>query len=386
MGDHPDRSRFVAQASAQLLRGLARLSVAGLETPLAPTSYFMGSEARIVAAISAGYNALVLKEVRRGLDARLKLILDPEAQPPYPPGARSDDHPPTLRFAGMVEQLAEFDSFLDLYRHLPETRSAANLATVVRYAQGLELPSEFVQNAKLYAEALAYTTIQEPGNVRQRVDDRIAVAFPAATRFDPAPLAVSLETIARALRGELPPARDSAAAAATLTDLRERLHFLERSLTSPANGWINGTDLTLLPTMEAALRKLAGLSFGTSEYVAILHQGAEARLKAGRERLQSLVSAGSVPMLHLDHGKAVLAPEVESLRQALDAVFARPVMEAPGFGLAKVLPDGSRPVDWDSQQLAQAQALAENYTQLAAQDLPRLTSPALRELVRTVAL
>ncbi|MCR6632329.1 MAG: type VI secretion system protein [Magnetospirillum sp.] len=185
---------FVQGASVRLLQEMVRMNVTSLTTPLAPTSYVRDPDEVIEHAIAVGYDALIMREMRRRLEARLPAILAEEAQNLRGDG---DVAQQLVRATGRV---AEFDGAYHTYLDLPKSHRAEAVATLVRYTLDVELPSGFRENARLYQKALGFSSVRPIETVGTQAEKGLRNLFAAAyrARFDERGLRRRLERIAQA--------------------------------------------------------------------------------------------------------------------------------------------------------------------------------------------
>lgn len=362
---------FYRSACVRLLQELARLDVDTLKTPLAPTSYPARPNGHVERAITAGYDGILVGEIRRRLSVRLDDILRP-ASPAASPA----------QLESLVSRLEEFDRVYRTYNDLPTLATAAALALVARYTLDIELPHDFLSNAHLYQVPLGYVTIR-PLDRLDSVTRGLQAQFAAANRarFDAGTLRHRLERIAQLTRGGDEP--DPVSAFKRLTELQTLLKTVEADLDSRDYGWINGEAGALGTATEALLGRLDKLSIVPHGTSAILGKESEQQMAEARRQVFSLLAADRVPLLQLEGGKAVLAPDLVALGKQLDALMARPFMAETLPSLPSLV-SGSRPILWDSQWLKTAQRLVDDYLAFGAADVAKFP-PALALTVELAA-
>ena len=341
-------------ASIRLLKEMSRLDVVTLTTIFAPGSYLHHPDRLIQKAISIGYDDIIMAEIQRRLSTRLNAILNADT-----PAGRTDTES-VQQLTQLVNQLVEFDRIYRTYLDLPNSRSAAALSTVVRYALDIDLPSGFQTSARLYQGALAYSSVHSIDHALPLVARGLTTQFAASyrTRFDAGHLRSRLERINQLSLGSND--HNPEAAMARLMELQDQLKAVARDLDSRDYGWINGEKSDLGSAMEGLLVKLDGLSVVPSGIVAALRQTGEQQMAEARRQLFSLLVNDKVPLLQLEGGKALLSPAMVALRKQLDDLLARSFMSQAMPSLPP-LATGARPILWDAQWLKAAQAVIDDY-------------------------
>lgn len=357
---------FVHGASVRLLQEMVRVRVESLSSPAAPTSYLSEPDQLVEQAIAVGYDTLIMREMRRRLKARLADMANGEAQ-----GLRGDGDA-ARQLARAVGRMVEFDDAYRTYLELPKARSAGPLASLVRYTLDIELPTGFQNNSDLYQRALRFSNVRPIDDVAVQMEKALRDLFAAAyrARFDERALRRRLERIAH-LSSDGGEERNPEAAMARLQDLQKEFRAIGRDLDSASLGWINGTGSELGAAFDEALAGVDRISAAPRGMAPGLRDMGEKRLAEARQQLFSLLAAQSVPLLHLEDGKAVLAPPMVTLRKQVDDLLARPFMSEP-LPAAPPLPTGARPVLWDGQWLKVAQKLLDDYLSYGMGEAMRL--------------
>lgn len=357
---------FVQAASLRLLQAMVRVDVETVTTPLAPTSFVSRPDADIEQAIAVGYDTLVMRELRHQMERRLPTILAEELQNLRPDGDVG------AQVAHAAGRLAEFDDTYSTYLDLQKAGHAGALASLVRYAMDIELPPGFQQRARLYQAALAYSTVKPIDGLGDQAERGLRALFTAAyrARFDERGLRRRLERIAQLSRdgGD---EHNPEAAMARLTELQKQLQAVTRELDLQSYGWINGSSADLGAGFDEALQRIDKARIVRAGTGAALRDMGVKRLAEARQALFSLLATQSMPLLHLEDGKAVLAPGMVTLKKQLDELMVRPFM-AEALPQAPTLPTGSRPILWDGQWLKSAQRLLDDYLAFTGTDALRL--------------
>lgn len=357
---------FIHGASVRLLQEMVQVRVESLTSLVAPTSFLSDPDELMEQAIAVGYDTLIMREMRRRLEAKLSDIVNDESQ-----GLRGDGDV-GRQLTRVVGRMVEFDDAYRTYMELPKARSAGPLASLVHYTLEIDLPTGFQDNADIYQRALRFSNVRPIDGVGQQMEKGLRNLFAAAyrARFDERALRRRLEHIAQLSRdgGE---EKNPEAAMTRLQDLQKEFRAVGRDLDSASLGWINGTGSELGAAFDEALGGVDRISAAPRGMAPGLRDMGEKRLSEARQQLFSLLAAQSVPLLHLEDGKAVLAPPMVTLRKQVDDLLARPFMSEP-IPNAPPLPTGVRPVLWDGQWLKVAQKLLDDYLAYSMGEAMRL--------------
>ena len=219
------REAVMREASRHILEAMGPMSVHTLVSLTAPISYFASPDATIGDAITAGYNAVVIKEMGHRLGTLSRDMLKA-------PVSTSD----VDEIGRLVDRLIELRTNLRLYNDLPQTRSAPHLRQLASFTMGIRLGEDFVTNGRLYASALAralpFAEVASEAQVEAALVERLRAILDS--RYNAVPIQAALQRVSEAARGvlTLPVGRD------ILTQVRDDLRFVQNSLGSAGYGWL----------------------------------------------------------------------------------------------------------------------------------------------------
>lgn len=381
------RDAVMREASRRILEAMGPVVVHTLMSLTAPFSYFASPDETIGDAITAGYNAVVIKEMGHRLGALSRDMLK------MPAGSGDLDE-----VGLVVDRLIELRANLRLYSDLPQTRSAQHLRQLAAFTMNVRLADDFVTNARLYESALARArpaaNVASDAQVETALVERMRAVLD--NRYNAAPIQAALQRVGDAARGviNLPLGRD------ILTQVRDDLRFVQNSLGSAGYGWLNDGDGKLGGDIEALLARMVGEQLVGKGAVAQVRDYGLSRQAEARRRVRTMVRDGDLPLLKEVAGRLALAADMSALADALDQMLMRPFM-ARADGLDQILlrpimagsaqagdrlADGRQPLVWDAPALADATTALAHYRAVLDQDMIRIPTgmqPAAKSAVRS---
>ena len=352
---------FAQSAAIRMLQEMARLDVVTLTTFAAPASFIHNPDRHLERAIAVGFDSIVMAEMHRRLTERLTDILEAPAL------TEANESSLMEELTHFVNDLAEFDRMYRLYRDLPRLASVKALEAVADYALDIELPTGLEEHADLYLGAIALATVPSGQTAATTVSQTLRAHFATAFRahFDDARLRRRLERISQLSQaGER---NNPDAAIDHLNELLAELQAIGRDLDSRDYGWINGESTHIGPAFDDLLARLDGLELVDDTDVAALRQMGEKQIVEARRALFSQLAVDKVPLLHLDGGKAALAPAMVSLRKQLENLMSKSFM-TEAIPPQPTLGASNRPLMWDPQWLKTAARLTDDYLAFASTD------------------
>ncbi len=380
------REAVMREASRHILEAMGPMSVHTLVSLTAPISYFASPDVTIGDAITAGYNAVVIKEMGHRLGSLSRDMLK------APVGGSDMDEIDRL-----VDRLIDLRAHLRLYNDLPQTRSAQHLRQLATFTMGIRLGDDFVTNGRLYASALArarpFAEVASEAQVEAALVERIRAVL--NNRYNAVPIQAALQRVSEAARGviNLPLGRD------ILTQVRDDLRFVQNSLGSAGYGWLNDTDGQLGGDVEALLVRIVAEQLAGKSAVALVRDYGLTRQTEARRKVRAMVRDGDMPLLKETAGRLALAADMATLADGLDQILLRPFM-ARSDGLDQVLmrsiitapvqpvdrlADGRQPLVWDGQALTEVTTALTQYRSVLDHDMAKIPvgmQPAAKSAVR----
>ncbi|MBK8174256.1 MAG: hypothetical protein IPK66_02890 [Rhodospirillales bacterium] len=376
-------------AARNIAKAMSHVSVSSIESIAAPTSLLTGADAKVEQAIADAYDAVILRAIWKGLEAKLDDIVtdaravasESSSNSSGAAAAAAIDH-----FARHVEALSRFDHFLAEYQALRENQNVDNLASLVEYTFDISLPAGFRSNYHLYQQALGQ--IQNVEIPRGELSNRAAPHLDFAVRsvfsavFEHSALASSLTSLSQETR-------ETAAFGGTasrrpaderLAQLRDLLASIDIELSSGAYEWLGRDDLDLSPAVASNLVSLARLSFIAPEFVETLRAEGRERMANERAALLDTRAFDNEPIITQNDGQPVLSKSIVAVKNAIDELFKQPFARTTSAaGIASDNPAGGR-LMWDSQELREASTAAQGYLVSAATTVTHLPLGAKRAI------
>lgn len=287
-----------------------------------------------------------------------------------------------------VAALGELESVGDVYNRLDQSREVSDLARVLDYLFGIELPAEFFDHDALYRQAQSRATLTpfDPGDFR---DPAAAKAESLAARlnrrlFADNELLATLEvatTGIRQLAGASWPSNDESW---RVRAVAEELRRVEDLIGHPGASWAFQPTFDLGPGFRQVLSQIEASELLGPEVAARVERAAEGEWLAYRRRLTGYTTQLTGPLLALDRGQPQLGPDTLLLQANLDRFLGQSfAAETEPTWLAAEMPPGVD-LDWDLDLLRRAVGLYEPYQRFRENTLP-LSPPEVRPALDSVA-
>lgn len=287
-----------------------------------------------------------------------------------------------------VASLGELESMADVYNRLDQSREIADLARVLDYLFGIELPAEFFDHDALYRQAQnrATHTPFDPDPFR---DPAAAKAESLAAQlnrrlFADNELIATLEVATagvRELAGASWPSRDESWRVRAVT---EELRRVEDLIAHPGTVWAFQPSFDLGPGFRQVLSQIEASEMLGPEVADRVERAAEAEWITYRRRLTGYSTELTGPLLALDRGQPQLAPDALLLQANLDRFLGQSfAAETEPTWLASEMPPGTD-LDWNLDLLRRALGLYEPYQRFRENTLP-LSPPEVRPALDAVA-
>jgi type VI secretion system protein ImpL len=371
----------VRDAALSLLNGMAAIPIDRVDTIAAPTSVLTFANARVVEAITAGYNVAVLRAAYDALTERPGVVAILEPAPP--PGASV----PTSRQAlsVTVDRIVDYDKYIRIYQRIGAQPKIADLAALMGYALGVQLPAEFTTNYALYEHALSNVHMRpiQTATVRPMIEGILQDRYEGAIKdtFTRDELVNAVAKLS-ALTADLTTASAQDIGRGLLADTRSTLDTISGLLLQPTYDWLRNTAGSTSPLPP--LNKLKDLEVVRPEFIdTLVAAGGKAEADT-RNRLLHATAFDNTPIFAASDSAVALSPPMVSSRRLLDYLFLQPFMRPVATGSAAAAPSAGASINWDIRPLRQAEELAESFLAFGSKGDANLPSSLLQE-VRAVA-
>jgi type VI secretion system protein ImpL len=371
----------VRDAALGLLNDMAAIPIDRLDTIAAPTSVLSFANARVVQAITAGYNVAVLRSAYDALTERpgLVAILAPTPQPGTPVQTSRQ------ALSGTVDRIVDYDKYFHIYQEISAQPSIGGLAALMGYALGVQLPAEFTTNYALYEHALsgAHMLPIRTATVQPIVEGILQDRYDAAIRdtFGRDELVNAVAKLST-LSGNLTTASPQDIGRSLLADTRTTIDTISGLLLQPDYDWLRNTPGAASPL--PSLDKLKGLEVVRAEFVDGLVAAAGKAETDTRNWLLQATASDSMPVLAASNGAVTLSLPMVASHRLLDDLFSQPFMRSVAVPSAPAAPSTGTPINWNVETLRRAEELAESFLAFASKNDASLP-PSLQQQVRAIA-
>jgi type VI secretion system protein ImpL len=378
--DVPQRQN-VREAALNLLNDMAAIPIDRIDTIAAPTSLLTFANARVVKAITEGYNVAVLRAAYDALTQKPGLVAI--LAPAPPPGAPVQTSRQALSVT--VDRIVDYDKFIGIYQRISAHPTIGDLSALMGYALGVQLPAEFTTNYALYEHALSNAhmlQIETPkvqpiieGVLQDRYDAAIKNIF---SRDDLVNEVAKLST----LTGNLGTASLQDTGRELLAETRTTLDTISGLLLQPDYDWLRNAPgaASFVPSLD----KLKGLQVVRGGFIdGLLASGVKAETDT-RNALLHATAFDSTPVLTAGDNAVTLSPPLVATHRLLDDLFSQPFMRSVAVTNAPAVLAPGTPINWNVETLRQAEALAESFLAFASKNDASLPS-SLQQQVRAVS-
>lgn len=164
-GYFSELNRLEQESALNLLNGMAEISTDGINSLLIPASWFSDVEQRTIDSLSVAYSRFVSKWLRNGLVRKSQQLIVVSENGPVADEEMGDSIETInefIRLRAYLDQLQELQAHTEIYNRLREdgqvsTRLSSlikGMGNLVSYLYGVQLPSNFYNNSRLYSEAI----------------------------------------------------------------------------------------------------------------------------------------------------------------------------------------------------------------------------------------
>lgn len=389
-----------ASDSQALLELMSQVSVSRLETPWAPLSFLNNIDQQVEAAIRSAFETIVLRAMRDALTLRIPYLLGvprPAATLAMAPRLGlpcAADAAAPVDAAGLetiVGQLGTYQQQLFTYANISGDTGIGQLASLIEFSLGVNLPATFETTYQLYlnaARGAAVPSLPMPSigaSVETTLRGAVASTLDRAYPGSALALAVTDLASASAPTVDTGPAAPGAGPIAQLQAIARDLGTIRALAPTPGYAWLGGDGDAGVADPLRHVVALAQPTPGTVVAVPaslppVLTQAAASCAASTRQSLLAARAFGTVPVLApSDGGGTRLSPDLQAVGAALDAFLALPLVVAPAGGpdSAELAVDG--PMLWNEQDLQSLQTLAESYLAFAGRSL---SGPGLPDTFR----
>lgn len=358
---------FDHESALVLLEGMTQLNTDSLTLWSAPTSWFSDLDDDVVRFTIKAFNRVILQSMRSGLVERGRQLaagrmpatinMDDQSQGI----SRGEGYTKLERYTVAVRQ---FEDAVDRFNNLSKTEDIEDVKHLVRYLFGTNLPDEFLSNSRFYEQALASAVYREIeiDPIREAITREYLVIEREAidSLFLRSPLVVGLETLSRNL--------DSAAARRNqaitlLQDIRSLIQQLDEAFREPQYVWIDGADYNPEAAFETTIGRVAGSALLGPDVAEDLAVQIQRAWRDARGRLTRISSFAVGPLIVEEDGQPTLrfTDRVDSLRVAIEALFAKPFMAVERTQPLPSPPPGQTPIIWNVGLLQEVLELITEY-------------------------
>ncbi len=349
----PVAQPLLVRQTEELFRRMAALRIESVRTWLAPTSRLSDIDRRVLHAMAAGFDTVVLQALGNGLVERVGAVA--AAVPPT-----AERTPESLE--RLASELAVIDTDVVLFASLPQSEDPSELATLSRDTIGIAPPPGFDRSYGLYISALALTDTRgfraaaAWDAVSGALDGDPVAAFRAS--YLQSPLFRALATISDSAEWLVQDAgRSGPDVVARLAMLATAIDEAGRLLGDPQENWLEYGS-AFEDRLAGAGSGVAALSFAPAglgpRLSAAVHDGRD----ADRRRAAALPGFGGRPVLDASATPARLDPIYAPLREALGRVLNDAQLARAATGNLAVRGTGGR-FGWSPERLREAGSLAD---------------------------
>ncbi len=344
---------LLVRQTEELFRRMAALRIELVRTWLAPASRLSDIDQRVLHAVAAGFDTVVLHALANGLVERVGAVA--AAVPPA-----AERTPDSLE--RLASELAVIDGDVVLFASLPQSGDPSELATLSRDTIGIAPPPGFDRSYGLYISALALTDTRgfRAGEawdaVSGALDGDPVAAFRAS--YVQSRLYRALATISDSAQWLVQDGgRSGPQVMARLAALATAIDEAGRLLGDPQENWLEyGSAFEV--RLAGAADGLAALSFAPAglgpHLSAAVHDGRDAE----RRRAAALLGFGGRPVLDASASPARLDPIYAPLREALGRILDDAQLARTAGGSLAVRGAGGR-FGWSPERLREAGAAAD---------------------------
>ncbi|HEX7154204.1 MAG TPA: type VI secretion protein IcmF/TssM N-terminal domain-containing protein [Thermoanaerobaculia bacterium] len=403
---HDGMSDAVLQRAAlELLTGMAAIDFGRFASPFVPSSWLGGFEGRIDEATAQAFNEIILKAIRLELEEETRTAIA-SAEPMQLVPANQGiivALPPVTSIAEMEEfrslqqlvaKLRAIEQYGASFNQLSARGDLKDLAKLVEYSFGQQLPDHFFQKGHLYQRALrnAQYAPFDPTRFRPAAGARAEALGRAffASLYGRSPFGARLQQLATDLQ-QVQWQSDAAARPDTYVNLVRRMKDVETTLALPDVEWAFRPSFNLGQAFNSVLHDIDRSAFLGPELANAMRTVGAAGLTEYQRALASTGAPVTGPILNVADGRPQmqLSPDTLLLKSALETFLGQGFVgaeDAGATGYRQIRPDvppGHR-LGWDPMRLEQAHAVAKAYDRFKDRTL-NLFPPDLQISIDQVA-
>lgn len=412
-GDHDTAAAgFSRERALVLLEGMASLDTGSFHSLIIPSSWLADVDDRVVRVTTDAFNLFILQAMGNALNERGVSIAAGRI-PPREEGAFAGDSalervaaslsdaerdraaprlldpvergPEFARLRDYMLAVRDFESAVERYNGLTETRSLEDVRRLVDYLFNVRLPESFLENSDFYSDALSgsnYRPVPLTAYSRE-IGVRFESYMNAAIEelYAGNPLRIALSELA-VMMDDLSTRRSAGLDA--LRALRRKIADVRQMLEDPKYSWMDDPSFDPAVAYASISDRIGGsLLLGPQTAVGFnaAHENGLAKLRAALPDIRS-ISVG--PLLDRDGDRTVLrlAPQVTEFYAVVEALFQQPFMREGRYQPLPSPPVSGSAVEWDAGVLSEGLDLVESYESFVREELDRVPR-GLQPLIRT---
>lgn len=366
-----------------LFNGLIRLESLRMTSPLYPSSWFSHFHDSLDRAMGRAFTLIIMKAMHAKLNLKarqlrlyeFRLSHDTSGIGPFSI-ERTFEYGNLRKFA---DEMTELEQYIARYNGLARTQDLKDVARLVKYLFGVDLPKSFLDDAGHYRSALAI-----PDNLEFDLDayhdqalhtTEVLLGRLERRIFDDNVVLVS----AKKILGDIDYLQRAPGSGTELVDAMARLsgsiETLNAALADSGTAWLGGTEFYPSPALADLASDLDSSAFLRPASAARMFLSAcGVRFDDIRHQLNTQVSdavGGKLVDVDMIKSRLHAAPMLDTLRGAIDALLGQRFMQVrQRERVANRRTPGTR-VFWNGDQLAMAMKLADGYNAFVVDGLGR---------------
>jgi type VI secretion system protein ImpL len=372
----------VRDMALSLLNAMAAIEINRVDAIAAPTSLLTATTARVEQAIAAGYNVAVLRTAYDALTEKPGLVAILEPAPP--PGAPVPTSGQAL--STTVDRIVEYDKYVRIYQGISARPTIGDVASLMGYALGVQLPPDFTTNYGLYEQALSSVRMRpiRTADVQPMIEQILQDRYDAAIKdaYTDNELVASVAKLASLAGTATQGSLSVDTGRKLLADTQATLDTISGLLVLPSYDWLSNRPGSASPLPP--LDKLRDVQVVRADFIdSLLAAGVKAESDT-RNALLHATAFDRALVLAMSDGAVTLSPAMDASRRLLNDLFSQPFMRSvPAGGAPATAAPGTR-INWDVQTLRQAEDLAESFLAFAPKEDATLPQ-SIQQQVRSVA-
>ncbi|MFH1350713.1 MAG: type VI secretion protein IcmF/TssM N-terminal domain-containing protein [Pseudomonadota bacterium] len=388
---------FFHQETQHLIKGMSRASVSDLGSLFIPSSWFADIDDRIEDAITLAYENIMMKSLFIEMDNRAKKVVTLGRGPSKtsqkePKPFLMEETPELIALRDYVGEVKELEKHAGLYNHLATMGEddLNDLALVVKYLFGVELPQDFYLFVKHYQKALSRATgdhmnlmtfkppaTEKAEKLIQNLYNRLFQANVISAYLQI--MAIQLESFGRK-------SRSAAQDGKMISNLLDTIKQAEGVLADPDMAWVAKEHLELGASFYRILTAIEESKLLGPELRSRFEKAGERAFQELRSELRRKRTSLTGPLLHLEDDEIYLAfsQGLLDLKNDLQSLLAQEFMILEPTERETIrIPPGTR-VLWDIKFLEEAVKAVEPYESFVRHGLKSFPSD-LRHTIKNTA-